>query len=124
VDPRDQSRLASIRALQRLLDTAFRVPGTNIRFGWDAIVGLVPWAGDLATALTAGAIVVQAYRMGAPRGLLLRMLANVVLDVLIGLVPLAGDVADVFWKANAKNLALLERHLATVVDSRAASGSD
>lgn len=94
----------------RLLDEAFRVPGTNIRFGWDPIIGVVPWIGDAVTALVGAAMVVQAHRMRVPRVVQLRMLLNIGIDMLVGVVPLVGDAADVFWKSNAKNLALLERH--------------
>src|SRR5687767_4095150 len=97
-----------------MLDNAFRVPGTSVRFGWDPIVGLVPWAGDLLTAVMAGAIVIQAHRFGVPRVVQLRMLINVGIDLLLGVVPFVGDAADVFWKANAKNMALLERHAAAL----------
>jgi hypothetical protein len=103
-------RLETLRALQRLLDTAFRVPGTSIRFGWDPIVGLIPWVGDVLTALFACALVVQAHQMRLPKVVQLRMLMNVGIDVLVGVVPFAGDIADVFWKANTRNLAILERH--------------
>ena len=116
-----ERRLTTLRSLRRLLDEAFRVPGTRIRFGWDAIVGLIPWAGDLVTALMAGAIIVEAHRMRVPRVVQLRMLLNVGIDLAIGLVPFAGDVADVFWKSNTKNMVLLERHAAEPV---AASASD
>src|SRR6185436_14882802 len=102
----------TLRALQRGLDEAFRVPGTPVRFGWDAIIGLIPWAGDVLTALMACAIVLQAHRMRVPRVVQLRMLLNVGIDLLIGIVPFVGDVADVFWKSNTKNMALLERHAA------------
>ena len=105
-------RLESLRALMRWLDEAFRVPGTTIRFGWDPIIGLVPWVGDVLTALLSLAIVVQAHRMRIPRIVQMRMLLNVAIDVGLGVVPLVGDVADVFWKSNAKNFALLERHAA------------
>jgi hypothetical protein len=104
------ARLRALRRWQRLLDSAFRIPGTDVRFGWDPIVGLIPGAGDIATALMAIALVVEAHRLRLPRVVQLRMLLNVGIDVLVGLVPLVGDVADVFWKANAKNLDLLERH--------------
>jgi hypothetical protein len=87
------------------------VPGTRLRFGWDGILGLVPWAGDVATAFMACAIIVEAHRRRLPRVVQLRMLMNVALDLGLGLVPLAGDAADVFWKANTRNMALLERHL-------------
>lgn len=114
MDPRDP-RLENLRRYQYVLDKAFRVPGTNVRFGWDPIVGLVPWAGDVLTALMAGAIVVQAHRMRVPRVVQLRMVINVGLDLLMGVVPFIGDVADVFWKANTKNMALLDRHAAALV---------
>lgn len=107
-------RLSSLRNLQRLLDEAFRVPGTNFRFGWDPIIGLVPWAGDLLTAVLSCAIIVQAHHMRLPRVVQLRMLLNVGIDVIVGVVPLVGDVADAFWKSNTRNLALLERHAAQV----------
>lgn len=103
-------RLRTLRTIQQALDEAFRVPGTGIRFGWDSIVGLVPWAGDAVTAALACVIVFQAHRMRVPRVVLLRMIGNVALDLLIGIVPVFGDVADVFWKANTRNMALLERH--------------
>lgn len=110
-----------MRAWQRLLESAFRIPGTNVRFGWDPIIGLVPWAGDLLTGLLALALVAQARQMGVPRVVQLRMLLNVGIDVVIGIVPFIGDVADFMWKANARNLALIERHAET---ARPATGSD
>jgi len=109
--PQDlRPRLEKLRSLQWLLDNAYRVPGTNIRFGWDALIGLVPGAGDIVTALFACAIIAQAHRMRVPRVIQLRMVVNVLVDVVIGIVPLIGDAADVFWKSNARNFALLERH--------------
>ena len=115
------ARLRALRRWQRLLDSAFRVPGTDVRFGWDPIVGLIPGAGDIATALMAIALIVEAHRLRLPRVVQLRMLLNVGIDVLVGLVPFVGDVADVFWKANAKNLDLLERH---AWGNRAATAGD
>ncbi len=109
-----ERRLNALRSLQRLLDEAFRVPGTNLRFGWDPIIGLIPWAGDVLTAVLSCAVLVQAYHMRLPRVVQLRMLLNIGLDTLIGVVPFLGDVTDMFWKANTKNLALLERHAAEV----------
>jgi hypothetical protein len=101
-----------LRRWQQLLDTRYRVPGTSIRFGWDPIIGLIPWAGDVATALFACALVLQAHRMRLPKIVQLRMLMNVGIDVLVGIVPFFGDVADIFWKANSRNMAVLEAHAA------------
>jgi len=117
--PEDR-RMIALRGLQRLLDDVFRVPGTGIRFGWDPVIGLVPWVGDVLTAIFSCAIIVQAHHLRVPRIVQLRMVMNVAIDVLVGVVPLVGDVADVFWKSNAKNFALLERHAAP--DTKATRG--
>jgi hypothetical protein len=101
--------LARARALARLLDSAARVPGTGIRFGADAVLGLVPGLGDVAGAALAGYLVLLAQRLGAPRAVVLRMLGNVAVDTLGGTVPLIGDLFDVAYKSNLRNLALLER---------------
>lgn len=107
----DQTRrLDALRSLKRFLDEAFRVPGTTLRFGWDPIIGLVPWVGDVLTALFSCGIIVQAHNMRVPRVVQLRMLMNVAIDLLMGVVPFVGDVADVFWKSNSRNFRLLERH--------------
>ena len=92
------------------MDSAYRVPGTSIRFGWDPLVGLVPGVGDVATASFAVTILYHAYLLGVPRVVLLRMVLNTLIDLAAGLVPFAGDVADIAWKSNSLNLALLERH--------------
>lgn len=105
-------QLDRLRAWQRLLDEAYRVPGTRVRFGWDAIAGLVPGIGDLITGLFGLVILYHAFRMRVPAVIVARMTINLALDLAIGLVPFAGDVADIFWKANTRNLALLERHVA------------
>jgi hypothetical protein len=111
--------LTSLRTLQRFLEEAFRVPGTRFRFGWDALIGLVPWAGDLVTALMGAIILVSAHRMRVPFVVQVRMLFNLAIDLAIGLVPFAGDVVDVFWKANTRNLRLLERHAASPLEATA-----
>jgi len=93
-----------------LLDSAFRVPGTNIRFGFDALLGLVPGLGDLVAPVFTLALLGTALKMRVPAVVVARMVLNAGIDMVIGLVPLAGDVADVFWKAELRNMALLERH--------------
>ena len=103
-------RIELLRRWSRLMDSAYRVPGTSIRFGWDPIVGLVPGVGDVATASFAVTVLYHAYRLGVPGVVLARMMLNVLIDLAAGLVPVAGDVADIAWKSNSRNLALLERH--------------
>jgi hypothetical protein len=103
-------RIERLRRWSRLMDSAYRVPGTSIRFGWDPVVGLLPGVGDVATASFAVTILYHAYRLGVPGVVLARMLLNVLIDLAAGLLPVAGDLADVAWKSNSLNLALLERH--------------
>jgi len=103
-------RIELLRRWSRLMDSAYRVPGTSIRFGWDPIVGLVPGVGDVATASFAVTVLYHAYRLGVPGVVLARMMLNVLIDLAAGLVPVVGDVADIAWKSNSLNLALLERH--------------
>ena len=103
-------RIARLDGLATLLDTAFVIPGTNIRFGIDAMMGLVPGIGDAITTAMSLYIVHEARQLGAPRHLIARMLANVALDGVVGAVPFLGDAFDVMWRANRRNLALLRRH--------------
>lgn len=99
------------RALARLFDQAFRVPGTNWRFGLDAVLGLFPGIGDLLGAAVAAYGIVLARRMGVPGAVQLRMIANVAIDSTLGAVPVAGDLFDAVFKAHQRNHALLERWL-------------
>ncbi len=94
------------------MDAGIRVPGTNLRFGLDPILGLIPGAGDAAGAVLAGWILVEAIRLGASRATVVRIAGNVALDAVVGAVPVLGDIFDFAWKANLRNVALLERHLA------------
>jgi hypothetical protein len=108
---RDPAAVGRLDSLAKLLDTAVKIPGTNVRFGLDALIGLVPGAGDLVSGLLSVYLITQAGRMGVSRTVMSRMLANVVLDVAAGSVPVAGDVFDVAWRANTRNVALLRQHL-------------
>lgn len=99
-----------VQALARLLDAAVRIPGTNIRFGLDSLIGLVPGVGDLTGAALSGYIVLAAARLGVPPTVLTRMLLNLGVDTLVGTVPLLGDLFDVGFRANLRNAALLERY--------------
>lgn len=103
--------LARLRRTSRLLDSAVTVPGTSYRIGLDPIVGLLPGVGDVPTTVVSAYIVVEAARLGVPRATLARMVANLGIDAVVGSVPLVGDVFDAVWKANDRNVALLERRL-------------
>lgn len=109
------------RAIAHWLDEAFRVPGTRIRFGLDPLIGLIPGLGDVLGGLLSSYIVVEAVRAKAPRALLVRMLANLAVDMVLAAVPVAGDLFDAGWKANSRNLALLRRHLEHPDEARVAS---
>ena len=97
--------------LATLLDSAVLIPGTKIRFGADAVIGLVPGIGDAITIALSAWIVYEAHRLGVPRHLLVRMIGNVAIDGLFGAVPLVGDLFDVMWRANKRNMRLLRQHL-------------
>jgi len=102
--------LEGLRRWATLLDSAFRIPGTRIRFGLDAIIGLVPGVGDLSAPVFAAVILVTGFKLRLPAIVQARMVVNATIDMVLGLVPVFGDLADVAWKANLRNLALLERH--------------
>ena len=104
--------LRRARALARALDTAVGIPGTPLRIGADAILGLIPGAGDIVGAALSSYIVLAAARKGAPPSVLWRMVANVAIDTAIGTIPVLGDLFDVAWKSNTMNVALLERYVA------------
>lgn len=104
------TRLDWLRGWSRRLDTAFAIPGTSIRFGWDPILGLFPWLGDLVSPVFSIAVVVTGMQLGIPRVVQARMLLNVVIDAFAGAVPIVGDAFDVAWKANEWNMDLLEHH--------------
>ena len=110
VRPTSAVTMDALRRWAVLLDSAFKVPGTNIRFGLDAIIGLVPGLGDLVAPVFTVILLGTALKMRVPAIVVARMVLNAGIDMLMGLVPLAGDVADVFWKADLRNMALLERH--------------
>jgi len=102
--------LDDLEALARNLDSRWRIPLTNIRFGLDAIAGLIPGAGDIAAALVSGHIIIYGWRAGAPWHLIARMIANVAIDTVVGSIPVLGSVFDVYYKANNRNVRLLRRH--------------
>lgn len=113
--------LERVRALSYLLDSSIPIPGTNKRIGIDPILGLLPGGGDVVGAALSAYIVIEAARTGLPRSVLLRMVANLFLDSAMGSVPIAGDFFDATWKANSKNVALLEQHLHAPIERRSRS---
>ena len=101
-----------LEAIASWLDDVFRVPGTNVRFGLDAVGGLLPGIGDLVTGMASMLILQAAWQRGLPRVALMRMLVNVALDTVVGSIPVAGDLFDVAWKANRRNVELLQKYSA------------
>ncbi|MFH5806515.1 DUF4112 domain-containing protein [Alienimonas sp. DA493] len=118
--PGEEARLRRVRAVADFLDNSLRIPGVGYPIGWDSVIGLIPGAGDAITGTLAVWIIVQGRRLGVPKRTLVRMLGNAGVDLAGGAVPGLGDAFDVVFKANRKNLRLIEKHLAQPpVDRRA-----
>ena len=107
-----EEQLAHLEWLADLLDSRFVLPGTNIRFGLDGVIGMIPIAGDLISALISFYLISQAARLGLSPWVKLRMIWNVALDTLVGAIPVLGDMFDVSYKSNRRNIALARRYLA------------
>jgi hypothetical protein len=103
--------LAEIEALAWLLDNSIPVPGTGRRFGVDAVIGFVPVVGDLVSGVIGLFVVWRGSRLGLPRVVVARMLANSAIDIVIGAIPVLGDAFDLWFKANTRNLGIIRRHL-------------
>lgn len=103
--------LNRIRKVSRLMDSAFRIPGTPFRIGWDPIIGLIPGLGDVIDTGISAYLLFLAARFRLPAKTLGWMVFNVGLEFVVGAIPLVGDIFDAFFKSNIRNLALLEKHL-------------
>jgi hypothetical protein len=103
--------LNRIRKFSRLMDTAFRIPFTPFRIGWDPIIGLIPGLGDAIDTAMSAYILFLATRFQIPRNMFGWMVFNIALEAVVGTVPLIGDIFDAYYKSNIRNLALLEQHL-------------
>ena len=103
--------LQRLRSLSHVLDNAIAIPGLGYRVGLDPLIGLLPGGGDLVAGLISIYVIAEAARLGVPAATLGRMGLNILLEVLVGTVPMFGDLFDVVWKANVRNVALLERHI-------------
>ncbi len=111
-----RSRRAAIDRLDKLatlFDTAIIIPGTNIRFGLEALLRIWPGIGDAAASALSLYLLYSAAKLGVPRRLLARMLINVVIEGTVGAIPIAGDAFDVFFRANRRNVAILRAHFAS-----------
>jgi hypothetical protein len=104
-------RDSTLQRLEYLLDEAFRIPGTEVRFGVDGVVGLIPGFGDVAAGLLSLVIPMAAWIRGVPYVTLARMAVNLGIGVLVGSIPLFGDIFDIAWKTNRRNFRLLQLHL-------------
>ena len=114
-------QLRGLRTISWLFDELVRVPGTNLRFGLDALIGLIPGAGDVAGGAVSLYALAVAARLGAPTPVIMRMALNVIVDALIGAIPFLGDLFDASWKANRKNVELLERYMGAPTQARRSS---
>lgn len=112
-----------LRTLAKLLDNAILIPGTQVRVGYDALIGLVPGIGDIVTGGLSMYIVYEGWKLGASGTTIAKMIGNVLIDVIIGEVPGLGDVADVFFRANVRNLKLLGIALDEQRDQSEVAGS-
>jgi hypothetical protein len=107
---RDNAALQQLDMVARLMDSQFKIPGTDIRFGLDAIIGLIPGLGDLSTFAISGYMIVIMSRNGASSYVMARMLLNVLIDTIFGMIPVLGDIFDVAYKSNMRNIRLMREH--------------
>lgn len=103
--------LVRLEALATVMDSAFKIPGTDVRMGFDALLGLLPVIGDAFSGAISSYLIWEAKRLGVPKLVLGRMVANTAIDTALGAVPVIGDLFDVAYRSNTKNVALLRRHL-------------
>lgn len=106
----DHPILRRIRRITFLLDNSIPIPLTRFRIGLDPLLGLIPGGGDVAGAILSAYIVFEGARLGLPQGVLMQMLGNLLTDTALGALPLVGDLFDATWKANSRNVALMEAH--------------
>ena len=104
------TEIKNLQVIAKLMDSQFRIPGTDVKFGLDALIGLVPGAGDFVTFLISGYMVSVMAKNGASGFVLARMVLNIVIDSLVGSIPILGDIFDVAFKANQRNVTLMQQH--------------
>ena len=104
------AKIQRLRRLAWLIDAAARVPGTRFRFGLNSVIGVAPAVGDALLTLISLYFVYEGIRLGLPRHKIMRMLWNVAIEAVLGIVPLFGDLFDVVWKANLRNVDIIDKH--------------
>ncbi|MDF9794802.1 hypothetical protein OKW21_000065 [Catalinimonas alkaloidigena] len=107
---REAPDLSWVDSLTNLMDSRFKLPGTNFRFGLDPILGLIPGIGDATSLLISGSLIFYMYRHGASRKAMILMVGNVLLDAIIGSIPILGNIFDFAYKANERNIRIMKRH--------------
>ena len=110
------NKLRRIRKIAKLLDTAIGIPGTKFRIGLDPILGLLPGGGDLIGAGISAYMIYLAASFGLEKPKITQMVKNIALETFVGFIPIAGDIFDFYFKANIRNLDILEQHLAQTDD--------
>ena len=113
-------RLKNLNRLAQLMDASFQIPGTKVRFGLDSIIGLIPGIGDLISFAISGYIMSTASKLGASKNVMARMMVNSTIDAIIGSIPLIGDIFDIGFKANQRNIRLMNKHF---VEGRHSGGA-
>jgi hypothetical protein len=106
----DAPAIQWVEQLSKLMDSRFVVPGTNIRFGIDPVLSLLPVFGDLVTFIVSGMLIYTMRNHGASRNVAIKMILNATLDAAIGAIPIVGTIFDIFYKANDRNVKLLKEH--------------
>jgi hypothetical protein len=121
--PTEEDAIARVTLVAKLLDSAFVIPGTNRRVGFDALIGLLPGVGDAVSAVLASYIIWEAKQLGLPKWKIARMIGNTAMDTAIGAIPFAGDVFDVFFKSNQRNLRIIHEHIGKKRGAREIEGT-
>ena len=106
-----EAKLMRLRQLSENQDESFTIPGTNIKFGIDALIGLVPGGGDFIGGLFSLYLLRTAIKMKLPKSAILSIMFNIIIDTTIGIVPVIGDIFDIFWKSNKRSMKIIEKHV-------------
>lgn len=110
-EQKESNHVSDVEALARLLDSRFNIPGFNMKFGIDSLIGLIPVVGDIFTALLGLYIIGRAILLGGSATLIVRMFINLIIDAVLGAFPFLGDVFDLAFRSNSMNINMLIKHL-------------